>query len=91
MKPPAGNGHLFDDQVLAGVGGAVEIDEGLVKGQEFLAAFDGETDAVGEAAWGGEAVTGGVGGGTRFAFGRNRPLGFFCRCDGRRGVGLGLT
>ena len=37
----------------------------------------GETDAVGEAAWGGEAVTGGVGGGTRFAFGRNRPLGFF--------------
>ena len=52
-------------------------DERFVQGGEFFTAFDGEADGTGEAAWGGEAVTGGIGGGTRFAFGRDRPLGFF--------------
>ena len=55
----------------------MEVDVGLVQGGEFFAAFDGEADGDGEAAGGGEAVTGGVGGGAGFAFGRDRPLGFF--------------
>lgn len=54
-------------------------DERLVELNVLRGAFVGEADRLGEAGRlrGGEAVTAGIGGRARFAFGRDRPLGFF--------------
>ena len=79
VETPAGDSHLVDNEVLGDVGWGVPGDEGLMEEGELGGVFVGEANGVGGALGRhGEAVArGGVGGGASFAFGRNRPVGFF--------------
>jgi len=65
-----------DDQAFGGSGGKVLRYEGFVEQVEFGGVFVVEADAAGGAIRRGKAVADGIGGGSGFAFGRDRPLGF---------------
>ena len=97
VKAPAEEGEFFDEEGF-GLGGWGEvIDERAVEGEEGGLGLVAEADGRGGVGVGGddgrrrrrrrsEAVFGGVGGGSGFAFGRDRPFGFF-----PVGAGGGLT
>lgn len=94
---PAEHGELFDEHGFGGSGGLEFVDQRAVEGEEGGFGLDAEADGSGGIGVGGddvgggggyrsEAVFGGVGGGSGFAFGRDRPFGFF-----PVGAGGGLT
>ena len=79
VDTPAADGHFVDGEVLGGGDGRVLGDEGFVEQCELGGIFVAEADGVSGALWGGEAVAGGRGIGSRagFSFGRDGPAGLF--------------
>ena len=64
-EAPAGDGHLFDNQLFGEGGGGELGDESLVQPGELGGVFAPEADSAGKEA------------GTGVAFGRDRPWGLF--------------